>query len=373
MLFVLTGKLFSFPRCLERGALLCLVMLFVLFSAGIQPAFANSKYASLVIDADTGVVLHQENAGSKRYPASLTKMMTLYLTFQALERGKLSLNQNIRASTRAQKQPPSKLGLRKGEQINVKTAIEALVVKSANDVAVVLAEAVGGTEWQFAMMMNRMAKRLGMSKTNFRNASGLHHYKQYSNAYDMARLAVALRRDYPQYYHFFKRTSFRFKGNTYRTHNRVTQKYPGADGLKTGYINASGFNLVTSVNRKGQRIVGVVLGGRSSRTRDSHMVSLLNRAYKKLAENRVGTNRISVAAVPTPKPKPGTRFSSIIAPVEETLIAQNAVEKVVGQGDYDAPVPAEKPDVKVQLIPVNKRFGMAAEDVYSVPIPKTRP
>lgn len=364
---------YVFARTIVAQRLLfSLLSLFLLVSMASSPAMANSKYASLVIDADTGVVLHQENAGNKRYPASLTKMMTLYLTFQALERGKLKLGQRVRASSRAVGQPPSKLGLGKGESITVKDAIEALVIKSANDVAVVLAEAIGGTEWQFAMMMNRMAKRLGMNNTNFRNASGLHHYKQYSNAYDIARLAVALRRDYPQYYHFFKRTKFSYKGRTYTTHNRVTQRYPGADGLKTGYIRASGFNLATSVNRGGQRIVGVVLGGRSSRTRDQHMTVLLNRAYTKLAQSRNSSQRINVAAVPIPKAKPGTVYSSVVSDADKAQLANASIEKVSGEGDYDMPIPSVKPELEIQLVPVNSHFTRRSS-VNSIPLPQSRP
>lgn len=368
----------QFVSLFGRGkyALSCAIMSFLLVILLSHGALANAKYASLVIDADTGVVLHQENAGLKRYPASLTKMMTLYLTFQALERGKLSLNQSIVASSRAEKQPPSELGLRKGDRIKVKSAIEALVVKSANDVAVALAEAIGGTEWQFAMMMNRMAKRLGMNQTNFRNASGLHHSKQYSNAYDMARLAVALRRDYPQYYHFFKRTTFRYGGHTYKTHNRVTQKYPGADGIKTGYINASGFNLVTSVNRSGQRVVGVVLGGRSSRTRDSHMMSLLNRAYKKLASNRTSGARIQVAATPIPKPKPGGSYAVASIADEKAMLMASNIEKVSGQGDYDsseAPEPESKPNIVVQHVPVSQHYRHRLSRSSGAPIPQVKP
>ncbi len=365
--------IFSALPLVVRSTVFGALFVFLSVSLFSSQAHANSKYASLVIDADTGVVLHQENAGEKRYPASLTKMMTLYLTFQALEQGKLTLNQGLRASSRAVGQPPSKLGLKKGGRILVKEAIEALVIKSANDVAVVLAEAVGGTEWQFAMMMNRMAKRLGMTNTNFRNASGLHHSKQYSNAYDMARLAVALRRDYPQYYHFFKRTKFNYGGRTYTTHNRVTQKYPGADGLKTGYINASGFNLVTSVNRRGQRVVGVVLGGRSSRTRDQHMMVLLNRAYTKLASNAQSSKRISVAAIPVPKPKPGTQFSTVIEPSDKALIATSSIEKVVGEGDYEAPLPEQRPELEIQLVPVNNSFRGLRVPESNVPIPLNRP
>ena len=239
----------------------------------------SPKYSALVIDAKTGVVLHQKNAGEIRYPASLVKMMTLYMTFQALERGQLSMDQKLKVSAHAAGQPASKLYLKAGSTIPVREAILALSVKSANDVAVVLAEAIGGTESQFAAKMTKMAKRLGMTKTNFVNASGLHHKNQTTAAYDMAKLAIALRRDYPRYYPMFDKSQFSFNGQTYRTHNRVAANYPGADGLKTGFVNASGFNLVTSARRGSSSIVGVVLGGPSTKIRDRQMVQLLDKAF----------------------------------------------------------------------------------------------
>jgi len=267
-------------------------------------SYANSKYASLVIDADTGVVLHQENAGKVRYPASLVKMMTLYLTFQALESGKLSMDQKIRVSAHAAGQPPSKLGLRSGQYIKVRDAILAITIKSANDAAVVLAEAVGGSEWQFANLSNKMAKKLGMNNTTYRNASGLHDRKQKTTAYDVARLAVALRRDYPRFYHLFDRTQFYFNGKLYRSHNRVSMSYRGADGLKTGYIRASGFNLATSARRSGRSVVGVVLGGRSTKSRDRHMTKLLDQSFYKMAMGNSTGAVMQTASTPTPHLKP---------------------------------------------------------------------
>ncbi len=267
-------------------------------------ARANPKYASLVIDAETGVVLHQENAGKYRHPASLVKMMTLYLTFQAIDKGKLKMHQKVKVSSRAASQSPSKLGLRRGQRIKIQDAILAVVVKSANDAAVVLAEAVAGSEWQFAIMMNRMAKRLGMNHSNFRNASGLHDRRQKTTAYDMARLAVALRRDHRKFYHLFDRTKFYYRGRVYRSHNRVAKTYRGADGLKTGYIRAAGFNLVTSARRGGRSIVGVVMGGKTSKRRDRHMVKLLDRAFYKIARGKVGSERLYTGMVPKPVLKP---------------------------------------------------------------------
>lgn len=297
-------------------------------------SYANSKYASLVIDGETGVVLHQDNAGKKRHPASLTKMMTLYLTFQALETGKLHMGEYVSVSSRAAGQPPSKIRLRRGDRIKIRDAILAAIVKSANDSTVVLAEAVAGSEWQFALMMNRMARKLGMNNTHFRNSSGLHDRKQVTTAYDMARLAVALKRDYPQYYHLFKRSKFFYKGRTYTSHNKVTRNYRGADGLKTGYIRAAGFNLVTSAKRNGDNIIGVVMGGRSSKTRDRHMVKLLDRGFYKMAKGRTGKERIYTGLTPKPKLKktsystfagiPEPKISTKHSASQRTKVARNA-------------------------------------------------
>lgn len=298
--------------CALVGVILALVLC---ITPALSHAASDSRYASLVIDAKTGVVLHQENAGQTRYPASLTKMMTLYMTFQALNKGKLRMEQPLRVSARAEAQPASKLGLRRGQTIRVQEAVLALIVKSANDAAVVLGEAVGGTEWQFATMMTRMAKKLGMDHTNFANASGLHDRNQFTTAYDLARLAVALRRDFPQYYPLFNRNSFQYNGRVYNTHNNVTKRYRGADGLKTGYVNASGYNLVTSARRGNSSLVGVVLGGRTSRGRDQHMMKLLDQAFYKMTHGEVRTTKnINVnkkpsavepaSGVPTPTLKP---------------------------------------------------------------------
>lgn len=261
-------------------------------------------YAALVVNADTGQVLFERHAGEPRYPASLTKMMTLYLTFDALKHGKLTMKDKLRVSKKAAAQPQTNISLDKGDRIPVKKAIESLVVRSANDAAMVLAEAIGGTEWKFALQMTKKSRELGMKDTIFRNPSGLPDNKQHTNAYDMARLAIALRRDFPEYYHFFKMKSFTWNGITYPGHNHVMKKYPGVDGVKTGYIRASGFNLVTSVTKNGNRLVAVVMGGRSYRTRDDHMMHLLDRTFatlekeqKKIANDaKSSQNKVSMEA-----------------------------------------------------------------------------
>jgi D-alanyl-D-alanine carboxypeptidase len=241
------------------------------------------RFAALVVDADTGRVLYEKNAGSIRYPASLTKMMTLYLTFDALKKGQLGMEQYLTVSPKAAKQPQTNIALDAGDRLQVRDAIESLVVRSANDSAMVLAETIGGTEWNFALMMTQKAHELGMKDTVFRNPSGLPDNKQHTTAYDMARLGIALKRDFPEYYPFFSLPSFTYNGITYPSHNRVMERYPGADGLKTGYIRASGFNLVTSVSRDGHRLVAVVLGGNTANSRDNQMVNLLDRTFARLA------------------------------------------------------------------------------------------
>jgi D-alanyl-D-alanine carboxypeptidase len=251
--------------------------------------------ASLVIDADNGKVLQTENADVLHYPASLTKMMTLYLTFEALKKGTLTLNQSLPISEHAANQPQTNIALSEGEAIPVKDAILSIVVHSANDSAVVLGEALGGTESEFAEKMTRKAAVLGMKSTVFRNASGLPDPRQHTTARDMATLGLALKRDFPQYFPFFKAESFSYSGRTYVSHNHVMMRYDGVDGIKTGYIRAAGFNLVTSANHDGHHLVAVVLGGRTWRARDDKMIALLDRTFTQLAA-LPGSNRVALAA-----------------------------------------------------------------------------
>lgn len=271
-----------FKKKFVRSTLLILLISFFNLGAIAKP---SPKYASLVIDAKSGIVIHQKNAAKQRHPASLVKMMTLYMTFHALEKGRIKLSTPLTVSKKAASQPPSKIGVKAGDKITVRNAILALSVKSANDVAVVLAENLASSEAKFAKVMNRMAKKLGMTSTHFKNASGLHDKGQVTNAYDMARLAIALRRDYKRYYSFFDVTKFSYKNKVFNSHNKVAMYYKGADGLKTGYINASGFNLVTSVKRSGESIVGVVMGGETAHKRDKHMVDLLDSSLYILSGN----------------------------------------------------------------------------------------
>ncbi|MFD2206219.1 serine hydrolase [Kiloniella antarctica] len=280
---------------MKLGLKLITTMLLTLF---VLMAPAQAKYASLVLDVDTGEILYSRNADTRNYPASLTKMMTLYMAFEALENGKLKINQQLPVSRRASGMAPSKLGLRIGSTIKTEDVIMALVTKSANDAAVVMAEAIGGKETTFARMMTKRAHELGMKRTTFRNASGLPNRGQLSTARDMATLAIALKRDFPQYYGLFSTKSYTYKNRSYRNHNKLLASYQGTDGVKTGYTNASGFNLVASVVRNNRRLIGVVFGGKTGRSRDRHMKEILDKSFK-----RVGVTRVAKApAIPKRNP-----------------------------------------------------------------------
>jgi D-alanyl-D-alanine carboxypeptidase len=240
-------------------------------------------YEAIVLDAETGQVLRQLNPDTVTYPASLTKMMTLYLTFEALNQGRLRLDQYLPVSEEAAAQRPSKLGLRPGQSVTVQELILAIVTKSANDAAVVLAEGLGGgSEPGFAQMMTQKARQLGMTRTSYRNASGLPDPGQLTTARDIARLALALIHDFPREYRYFSVKEFDFQGRIVNGHDHLLDEYPGADGIKTGFTVASGYNLATSAVRGGHRLIGVILGGESGRIRDSEMQQLLDLGFNDL-------------------------------------------------------------------------------------------
>ncbi len=253
--------------------------IFILFFMVIASS-AKAKYASFIINENTKRIYHNTNADTRNYPASLTKIMTLYMIFDALKNKKISMNTKLKVSKRASRQPPSKLNLSAGSNITVKNAILALITKSANDVATVVAENLGKSERNFSRLMTRKARKLGMTRSTFKNASGLPNRGQLSTARDMAVLGMAIRKNHPNFFKLFKTKSFVYKGVKYTNHNNLLSSYSGTDGIKTGYTNASGFNLVASVERNGQRIIGVVFGGKKARSRDKHMISLLNKYFK---------------------------------------------------------------------------------------------
>jgi len=269
-----------------------------LFSAVVMLAAqpAQAGYASFVMDARSGEVFHARNADTRNFPASLTKIMTLFMVFEALETGRLKLDQALPVSRRAAGQAPSKLGLKVGQTISVEEAIGALSVKSANDVATVVAEAIGGTEIKFAQMMTRRAREIGMRRTTFKNASGLPNRGQLSTARDMAVLGKTMLDRFPNQYAHFSDLTFEYGSRTYSNHNKLLKTYEGMDGIKTGYIRASGFNLVASAERNGVRLIGVVFGGKTGQSRDTHMASLLNRSWSQAQSNS------TFAALPAPKP-----------------------------------------------------------------------
>lgn len=324
----------------------------------MAPARVEAKPASaaIIVDADSGAILYQSSAKTRTYPASLTKMMTLYLLFEAVEAKQLKLDDLLAVSAHAAKQPATDLGLAKGQQISVDKAILALVVHSANDVAVVVAEALGGTENKFAAMMTKKAHELGMKSTTFRNASGLPNPGQVTTARDMAILARALIARFPDFYPYFSAQRFTHRGRVFTSHNRVLQNYPGADGLKTGYIRASGFNLATSAARDGHRIVAVVLGGKSARSRDLRMIELLDQGFalvtKKSATQVAGVlpaaptkarakaaTGAALAAALIPPTKPAVETIQV-EPIQTETIQVASLEPISAPAD-EAAAPAE--------------------------------
>ena len=268
----------------------------------IQNTESKAKYASIIINENTDKIYFQKNADTMNYPASLTKIMTLYMIFDELKKNKIKMNTKFKVSKRASLRPPSKLGLKTGQTISVRNAILALVTKSANDVATVVAENLGKTESKFAKKMTKMAKKIGMKRTIFKNASGLPNRGQLSTARDMAKLAKMIRKNFPEYFHFFKKKTFIYNGIEFRNHNNLLGSFNGTDGVKTGYTNASGFNLVASVERNGQRIIGVVFGGKTAKKRDIHMVSLLNK-YFLTRSNKPLVRMAKPSELPSNRPK----------------------------------------------------------------------
>lgn len=283
--------------------------------------------ASIVLDANSGKVMQASDADSPRHPASLTKIMTLYLLFEKLEQGKIKMTTDLPVSAHAASQAPSKLALKPGETIKVESAIRAIVTKSANDVAVIVGEALGGDEASFAKMMTAKARALGMTRTTYHNASGLPNDEQWTTARDQATLGRAIFERFPAYYRYFSTRSFDFRGQSMRNHNHLLGAIDGLDGIKTGYVNASGFNIVTSVGRAGKRIIAVVFGGRTARARDAKVTSLIenniNIASNKRTAPPVGEGAAEVAdAAPAPEERKQTALALRTAAAEP--VAQTA-------------------------------------------------
>lgn len=312
-------------RCSRWSVVASVASAFLIALSATSSASAANKTSAMVIDANTGRVLH-DNAGSeRRYPASLTKMMTLYLVFEAVEAGRLSFSTPVTVSERAADAAPSKLGLDAGEEITVGNAVKALIVKSANDMAIALAEKVAGTENAFAALMTKRARQIGMADTTFRNASGLPDPEQVTTARDMLTLAMRLHDDFPDHYRLFSTRSFTFGGKTYRTHNALLGRFPGVDGIKTGYTRASGFNLVSSYHAGGKHVVAAVFGGVSAGLRDAHMRMLLARAIDTASTERTrkaGPQLVAdVKPAKRPQPKPVAKASPPADPSPPAAVA----------------------------------------------------
>jgi D-alanyl-D-alanine carboxypeptidase len=258
----------------------------------------SPRYASIVVDANSGATLRETNADSLRHPASLTKIMTLYLLFERLDSGKLKLNSPLAISEEAAAQSPTKLGLKPGQFILVEDAIKALVTKSANDIAVAIAEALAGSEEEFARQMTRKARALGMTRTVYRNASGLPDDNQVTTARDQARLGMLIQERFPRFYRYFSTVNFTYHGDSMRNHNHLLGRVAGVDGIKTGYTHASGYNLITSVHRGGRHLVAVVMGGNTAGQRDAHMRDLIERY---IAEASIKRPEAAVAQAQMPK------------------------------------------------------------------------
>ncbi len=317
-----------------------------------------SKYSAIVVDTATGKVLYEVAPDTHRYPASLTKMMTLYVMFEELERGRFKLSTPLRVSALAQRQSPTKLGLRAGETITVEDAVKGLITRSANDAAAVIAENVAGSVPAFADRMTRTARAIGMTNTRFRNANGLPDPGQFTSARDMMKLGVALQVRFPQYYPLFSIQSYNFRGRFIGNHNNLLGRVNGVDGIKTGYVNASGFNLVTSVKRDGRKIVAVVMGGKTAAQRDAHMVQLINTYLPKASRARGYDDQLVADAMRAPK----VAAASVTAPEEPARLVEASTLP-----PHPAPVPrpmtAEMnetdPDPAIVTASVNSAPAMA--------------
>jgi D-alanyl-D-alanine carboxypeptidase len=330
---------------------------------------STAKYSSIVIDVNTGKTMFSANPDAPRYPASLTKMMTLYLLFEGLKSGKFTKSTRIPISSHAANQAPSKLGVKAGQSISVETAIFALVTKSANDAAAASGEFMGGSETRFAQIMTAKARNLGMSRTTFRNASGLPDPSQVTTARDMATLGIALRRNFPQYYGYFSTRSFTYGRSRLGNHNKLLGRVAGVDGIKTGYTRASGFNLVTSVKQGNRLVVAVVMGGRTGRARDVHMAGLVNKYAPKASNNRRSESFFAkLIGKQHPVPLP------VKAPVIEEEFAMDDSAAAGDSSEEDSTdIAAAEPQKAV--IPAERKAALPAPEAlaFSPPAPVKRP
>ncbi|MBW8298543.1 MAG: D-alanyl-D-alanine carboxypeptidase [Hydrogenophaga sp.] len=351
-----------------------LIALTFLVAIASSSTSATAGSAQLLLDARTGEVLASENPDSPNHPASLTKMMTLYMTFDAIRRGELSWDSKVPFSKYAASRPPTKLRVKAGDAITVKEAVLGMIVQSANDAAAAMAEKLGGTESQFAAMMTTKARSLGMSKTTFVNASGLPDDRQITTARDMSTLGIALLRDFPQEYKLFNTKSFAFRGRTINGHNNLMYRYKGMDGIKTGYTNASGFNLVSAVRDGDRRVIGVVMGGRSAASRDKVMEKLIagniakaSRGSQLMASNsaRVGMDLARLGSdVPVPAPRQDAVAAVIglanASPVAASMLGTAYAKPVeMAAADVSSDVPALTPEAEIPLAAPKAEARMA--------------
>ena len=328
-----------------QAAFFAIITFLIIAAAQIGPVAnadakkrGNPKFAAYVVDAKTGKVLFSRNAHARRYPASLTKMMTFYLVFEDLKSGWINLNSRLVMSRAGARQVPSKLGLRAGQSISIKQAIYSLVTKSANDVATALGDKLAGSEAKFAKRMTLKARQLGMKSTTFKNANGLTARGQVTTAADMAKLGLALREHFPRRYKYFNTRVFKFGKRRYSNHNRLLGKVRGVDGIKTGYTRASGYNLVTSASSGGRRIVAVVLGGRSGKSRNAYMSKLvrtyLPKASRAKARRLVASYRPSFKGSASSGKSVAKQLESLTASTTPTpqlrpsLVAKPVLKKV---------------------------------------------
>jgi D-alanyl-D-alanine carboxypeptidase len=306
----------------------------------------NPGYAAIVLDANSGRVLHAANPDALRHPASLTKIMTLYLLFERLEAGRITLDSPLRVSEHAAEQSPTKLGLKEGSTIRVEDAIKGMITRSANDAAVVVAENLGGSEREFARMMTRKAHALGMGRTVYRNASGLPDDAQVTTARDQAILGRAIQEHFPRYYKYFSIRSFKYRGQTIANHNRLLGKVEGVDGIKTGFTRASGFNLVTSVHRGGRYIVAVVLGGKSGAARDARMRQLISGNIREASTRRTAPMIARAGAKPERKAGDGYALASAGSTAVSAAPARSRTPPSAGSAEPIRPVPVRTLSVR---------------------------
>lgn len=352
---------------LARSGLIAAGLIFAL----IAPANAQYRppYAEMVVDGRTGRVLYAVNADSLRHPASLTKVMTLFMLFEELESGKITLDTDFKVSARAQRQSPSKLGLAAGETIRVEDAIKALITKSANDVAVTVAENLAGSEEEFARLMTRKAQSMGMKRTVYANASGLPNAKQLTTARDQITLGQAIQKRFPKYFDYFSLRSFEYEGTAISTHNKLLGRIRGVDGIKTGYTQRSGFNLLTSVHTDDRSLIAVILGGRSGKTRDARMADLIETYLPAAAttvasakapklpqsktpqppvqdENVPETESEDIAEAGSSEPSAATATEDLAAPKTATPALASAPNKAEPESVEPPAAPAPAPRVK---------------------------